>query len=92
MSELRWLKEHHVPYRDVEIDFTRLQQLPERDILPVHIEQIASSSAQSNYDDSTLEGDPDELARMDVDDEPDTVQETSTRAGCPVPFHLVLTY
>ena len=86
MSELRRLKEHNVPYHDVEIDLTRLQQLPERDIVPVHIEQIASSSAQSKltsrYDDPTLEGDPDDLARMDVDDEPDTVRETSTR-GIP---------
>ncbi|KAI1792868.1 hypothetical protein LXA43DRAFT_972217 [Ganoderma leucocontextum] len=46
-AALHWLKEHNVLYKHVNIDHAHVDELPENDILPVHVEHVFPSAAQS---------------------------------------------
>ncbi|KAI1782008.1 hypothetical protein LXA43DRAFT_907044, partial [Ganoderma leucocontextum] len=46
-AALQWLKDHNVLYKDIRIDDDHLNTLPDDDILPVHIEHVLPTAAQS---------------------------------------------
>ncbi|KAF9478830.1 hypothetical protein BDN70DRAFT_807950, partial [Pholiota conissans] len=49
---LLWLQKNNIHYRDVSVDYQTLQQYPENDIIPAHIEVLKSDSvndATSQY-------------------------------------------
>jgi hypothetical protein len=53
-NALLWLKEHNPLYKDVNLSIDNLQSLPEEDVLPYHVENLAADGAQetlvSRYD------------------------------------------
>ncbi|KAJ6516885.1 hypothetical protein C8R47DRAFT_960843 [Mycena vitilis] len=47
---LTWLKAHNHLYADIPIDYATLASLPDRDILPFHIEHILPNAAIDSRD------------------------------------------
>ncbi|KAI1784412.1 hypothetical protein LXA43DRAFT_901726 [Ganoderma leucocontextum] len=46
-AALHWLKDHNVLYKDIRIDHNHLNTLPEDNILPIHVEHVLPTAAQS---------------------------------------------
>ena len=80
-TALLWLKEHNPLYRDVIVDEETLKDLPENDILPVHIQMVDDNTATdiltSRYDQlqsATLDN-------VQSDTSPNTIFDSITVTG-----------
>ncbi|KAJ3764598.1 hypothetical protein FB446DRAFT_799876, partial [Lentinula raphanica] len=70
LKALLWLKAHNPLYRDIVINRTLLQSLPDNYILPVHVEHVLPNSALDSLTTGTTTSNDNGGISSDVNEEP----------------------